>query len=197
MLDLAGIMKHIHRGKNGTMPIKPLKQGVGLFDAPHVYIALVGQFKGETGVREHLIEVASKTMSGIETRWWIGILIQIRNEEGYTSGPAFGHADGSLTRLREYDDVLHEFLERVQAEPNKVIQADDEVCKFYSLFRTFRKAAEGRARAMGLDEQIQNTMNRWRKIEGAGAKRPRFNMADHYSSVRDLMPVMWRYTYIQ
>jgi len=32
---------------------------------------------------------------------------------------------------------------------------------------------------------VQNTMNRWKKIE--------FNMVDHYSQAQDLMPVTWRY----
>ena len=53
MLDLAGIRSHIEEGKEGIMPLAPLDDGVDLFDAPHVYLAMVGNFKGETGVREH------------------------------------------------------------------------------------------------------------------------------------------------
>ncbi len=40
-------------------------------------------------------------------------------------------------------------------------------------------------------------MNRWRKIEEAKGKRPQFSMVDHYSHARDLMPVTWRYSFVQ
>ena len=49
MLDLAGIRKHIMLGKHGSMPDKPLEMGTDLFGAPHVYLALIGKFKGENG----------------------------------------------------------------------------------------------------------------------------------------------------
>jgi hypothetical protein len=57
--------------------------------------------------------------------------------------------------------------------------------------------AEGRARAAGLDGSVQDAMNRWRKIEQAKGRRPRFNMVDHYSHAQDLMPVTWRYSFVQ
>jgi len=48
-----------------------------------------------------------------------------------------------------------------------------------------------------LDSGDQNAMSRWRKIEVAKGKRPRFNMVDHYSHAKDLIPVTWRYSYVQ
>jgi hypothetical protein len=42
---------------------------------------------------------------------------------------------------------------------------------------------------MGLDDSVQNAMNRWRIIEEARGRRPRFNMVEHYTHARDLMPV--------
>ena len=74
---------------------------------------------------------------------------------------------------------------------------DDDIYRNYSFFRIFRKTAEGRARAAGLDSDIQNAMNRWKKVERSKGRRPKFNMVDHYSTVRDLMPVTWRYSYVQ
>ena len=52
-------------------------------------------------------------------------------------------------------------------------------------------------RAAGLDESVQTAMNRWRIIEQAKGRRPRFNMVEHYTHARDLMPVTWRYSYVQ
>ena len=198
MLDLAGIRTHISKGRNGIMPEKPMDVGTDLFNAPHVYIALLGEFKGENGVREHLVAVASESKSGVDTRWWLEKLIQVREAEGCISGPAFGHADGTVATMSDYDDILHMFLKRIQEDSNcSLIEEDDDVAKWYGFFRTFRKTAEGRARAANLDGDIQNAMNRWKKVERAQGSRPKFSMIDHYSNVRDLMPVTWRYSYVQ
>lgn len=142
MLDLGGIRCHIDRGRDGVMPVKLLKVGVDLTEAPHVYLALVGKFKGELGIQEHLVAVAGKTRSGIETRWWLEQLIKVREEEGHTSGPAFGLPDGSLAFISDYDMVLHELLKMVQGEPGSGLDADDDVVANYSFFRSFRKTAE-------------------------------------------------------
>ena len=63
-LDLAGIRNHIQAGRDGILPDKPLDPGTDLINAPYIYIALIGKFKGENGVREHLVPVASESMSG-------------------------------------------------------------------------------------------------------------------------------------
>ena len=197
MMDLEGLIKHLHLGKHGVMPEKPLDRGTDLFDAPHVHLAMIGKFKGENGVREHLVPVASESMSGLKVRWWIEKLIEIRESEGCTSGPAFGHMNGQLASMTAYNDILHYFLKKVQLERNDLILDSDDVVQHYRFFRSFRKSAEGRARSAGLDSDMMNTMNRWKKIESARGRRPRFNMVDHYSSARDLMPVSWRYAYVQ
>ena len=198
MLDLAGVREIIHRGKDGVIPDDPFKPGTDLSNVPHIHLALMGQLKGEHGVRQHLVAIASKTKSGIDARWWIEKLVEIREVEGFTSGPAFGKSDGSVSTISEYDGVLRFFLKRIQAEPESdLLDPKDDVDKNYSFFRTFRKTAENRARIMGIGEDIQNAMNRWKKIEAARGRRPRFNMIEHYSDARQLMPVTWRYAYVQ
>ena len=69
MVDLAGIHAHIEEDRQGGMPDSSLDDGVDLFDAPHVYLAMIGKFKGETGVCKHLVAVASESKSGINVRW--------------------------------------------------------------------------------------------------------------------------------
>ena len=174
-----------------------MKAGTDLFNAPRVHIAPIGKFKGETGIREHLIAVASESMSGLKTRWWMEKLLEVRGQEGSTHGPAFGHANGSLATVAEYNAILHYYLAKVQGKANDLIMAGDDIKKNYRLSRYFCKSAEGRARAAGLDSDMKNTMYRWKKIESARGRQPRFNMVDHYSNVRDLMPVTWRYVYVQ
>jgi hypothetical protein len=160
-MDLAGMRTHIDLGREGTVPDEPMKVGQDLSGVPHLFFTLLGKFKGENGVRQHMICVASTTVSGIEARWWIENLLQSREQEGHTEGPAFGHRDNSVMSLRELDGMLHHFLEKVQKEDSSLIAPHDNVFENYGFFRTFRKTAEGRARAANLESDVQNAMNRW------------------------------------
>lgn len=196
-MDLAGMLAHIELGRQGTLPPDPMKVGQDLSDAPYVMFTLLGKFKGENGVRQHMICVASHTVSGIETRWWIERLLEVREREGHTNGPMFGHRDNTVMSLRELNGTLHHFLEKIQREDESLLAAHDNVLENYGFFRTFRKTAEGRARAANLESDVQNAMNRWRKIESARGRMPRFSMVEHYSDARDLMSVTWRYSYVQ
>lgn len=68
-LDLAGIRRHIAKGRNGTIPESIHKNTVlteeMCMDLLHVTICLLGKFKGEMGVDHHLITVPNETMSGL------------------------------------------------------------------------------------------------------------------------------------
>jgi hypothetical protein len=123
--------------------------------------------------------------------------MSIREREGCRTGPAFGHKDGSVGLILEYDNILHYFLRILQKEKPDMISPTDDIEANYSFSRTFQRTAEGRAGAAQLDSGDQNAMNRWRKIEEAKGKCPQFNMVDHYLHARQLMPVTWRYSFLQ
>jgi hypothetical protein len=89
--------------------------------------------------------LASITSSGIELRWWIETLIQVREEEGCVTGSAFGNRDGSVTLIREYDEIIHYFLETIQRERPDLISESDNIQANYGLSDTFCRTAEGRA----------------------------------------------------
>ena len=198
LLDLAGMRKYIEVGRVGRLPQNPMEVGVDLTKAPHVIVTLIGEFKGELGTKNHLIALASETSSGIKLRWWLEQLIRIRKEEGCKAGPAFGSKDRAVGFVSEYDGLLHFFLRKVQTSYPECSLPSDDVDANYGFYRTFRRTAvEGRARAANLDSGVQNAMNRWRTIEEAKGKRPRFNMVDHYSHAQDLMPVTCRYSFVQ
>ena len=65
MTDLAGLRAHNEEENNGIIPEDPLADGIDLFTAHHLYLVMIGKFKGEHGVREHLVAVASQSKSGI------------------------------------------------------------------------------------------------------------------------------------
>ncbi len=172
MLDLAGLWKYIEMGKDGIMPDEPLKAGTDLSKAPPVIAMLIGEFNGELGTRHHLLALASVASSEIELCWWLERLMSVREREGCRTGPAFGHKDGSVGLISEYNDILHYFLRILQKEEPDMISPTDDIEANYSFSPTFRRTAEGRARAAQLDSKDQNAMNRWRKIEEAKGKCP-------------------------
>jgi hypothetical protein len=147
MLNLAGLWKYIEMGKHGIMPDEPLKAGTDLSRVVHVISTLIGEFKGELGMRHHLLALASVTSSGIKLHWWLECLMNIREKEGCKTGPAFGHKDGSVGLTSEYDNILHYFLRILQKEESDMISPTDDIEVNYSFSRTFRRTAEGRARA--------------------------------------------------
>ncbi len=51
MMELSALRKHIHMGREGTMPSEPMKAGVELSNAPHIIITLLGEFKGGIGLQ--------------------------------------------------------------------------------------------------------------------------------------------------
>ncbi len=155
LLDLAGMRKYIKVGRDGRIPQKPMEVGVDLIKAPHIIVTLIGEFKGELGTKHHLIALASETSSGIKLRWWIEQLIRIRGEEGCKTGPAFGSKDGAVGFMSEYHGLLHFFLQKVQVSYPECILSWDDVDANYGFYRTFRRMAEGRARAVNLDSRVQ------------------------------------------
>jgi hypothetical protein len=69
-LELAGLRKHLEKGRMGLVPLG-LDKSIILTEEmcrnlPQVTICLLGKFKGETGTNHHLITVANVTVSGLE-----------------------------------------------------------------------------------------------------------------------------------
>jgi hypothetical protein len=90
-----------------------LKPGADFSNNPYIIVTLIGKFKEELGTRHHLIALASQTKSGIELRCWLEELLKVREAEGCRSGPAFGHKDGFVALMLEYDNLLHFCLRKV------------------------------------------------------------------------------------
>ena len=196
LADLSGLIGNIGRGRNGVIPDN-LKDN---FDEdvaerlPHVVIALLGRVKSETNEDTHQLAVANTTTSGIEVRWWIEKLIDVCRSEGRRSGPAFATPDGRLASAAEYNALLHKYLEEIQSQTT-MIEDKIVVREAFGISRTFRKTAEARATRAGVPAKLQDKMNRWRSIENADGKKPRFAMRDLYAGVLAQMPTTWRYSY--
>ena len=94
---------------------------------PHVTVALLGHFKGETKADHHLIAIASVTQSGLDPRWWIEKLVPVCASEGCVHGPAFADEYGQLASWLDYNSNFQGYLARVQV---KTILIDKDVDVF-------------------------------------------------------------------
>ena len=82
-VDLSGLQDNLSSGRFGVIPTGLVINKDTLFteeickDLPHVTVAMLGHFKEETGVDQHLISLASKSVSGLKTQWWIDKLATV------------------------------------------------------------------------------------------------------------------------
>lgn len=197
-LDLGALRANIHKGKDGIIP-PGIKTNTILTEAvcrnlPHVAIPLLGKFKAEGGISQHVFNLASVTTTGLQPRWWMEKLIEVMASDGRTSGPAFSSKMGILDSSSDYDALFRKYLQRVQ-ENTDLIDKDINVDAYYSTNRTPRKTALTRAKRAGIGKDLQDEMNRWKKIEAAKGKKVKFHMRNHYAEACLLMPVTWLYSY--
>jgi hypothetical protein len=117
-LDLAGLRKHIDKGRTGIILTAIDKQTVLLEEVcrnlPHITICLLGKFKGKTGTDHHLITVANETSSGLRSHWWLERLVEVCELKVRVNGPAFGLADGTLASSTDYDAMFRKYLGIIQ-----------------------------------------------------------------------------------
>jgi hypothetical protein len=123
--DLQGVLKHWEES--------------GRSNPAHVVIALLGRFKGETGLRYHLMPLVIRTKSGIEPRKWIGRLLGIYEKMGVYHGPFFRTANGERMKLREANTFFFSRLEKVQLLRPDLIGPDVEVEDVYGIGRSLRR----------------------------------------------------------
>ena len=87
-VDLPGLRDNLFAGRFGVIATTLMIDKDTLFteeickDPPHVTVAILGHFKGETGVDQHLISLANESVSGLKTRWWIEKLVSVCETEG-------------------------------------------------------------------------------------------------------------------
>ena len=197
--DLAGLVENLNKGRDGEIPdgaMKKILTEAECLTLPHVCLCLLGDFKGEGGTNYHMMNLANKSISGLEVRWWIEQLVDVCKVEGRLSGPAFATPGGKLASMGDYNSVFKSYLKEVQSTTElNLIPEGNNVDEMYNLNRTPRKSALTRAKRAQLDKSLQDEMNRWRTVENARGKKVRFNMNDHYSEACLLMPRTWMYVY--
>ena len=197
-LCLAGTGAHINTGRDGVIP-RNLNKGTILTEEmcqqlPHVALYLQGQFKAEGGINQHVINIANVSASGLENRYWLEKALDVCAREGRSHGPVFADSSGKLIPSGDFNILLRKYFAMVQEETD-LIPAEIDVNVHYSTNRTMRKSAVTRAARATLSKDLQDDMNRWKKVEKSKNKRTQFNMRQLYSGAVLLMPVTWLYSY--
>ena len=181
MVDLAGLRKYLDRGKD---------EGAN----SHVVVPLLGEFKGETGDRYHLMPVVSTTASGLRPRYWLELLVKVREEQGFTAGPAFCDEKGRCVKAKAYQTVFHDLLEEVKFRAPELFTVDSDIREDYGISRSMRRGSATRATEAGASAPLMDLINRWRTVERAEGGEPVFRMREHYSEIRALMTKLLEYS---
>ncbi len=146
-MELAGLRKHLHKGKIGIILAGIDKNTILLeetcMNLLHITIYLLGKFKGEAGVDHHLITVANKTTSGMCPRWWIEKLTEVCQSKERFEGLAFASADSLLASLTDYNAMFRKYLNIIQDEINLILDAHN-VAALYSMLHMPKKTATTR-----------------------------------------------------
>ena len=153
---------------------------------------LQGQFKGEGGINQHVINVANTLLSGLQTRYWIEKALDVCKREGPPC--VFADSSGRFISPGEYNSLLQKYFIIIQQQTN-LIAGEVDVTSHYSTNWTMRKTAVTRAARAILSKDLQDGMNRWKKVEKAKNRKTGVNMHQLYSEAVSMMPVTWLYSY--
>jgi len=181
MLCLGSLRKYLDQGKTGDKN-------------DHVILPLLGRFKNESGERLHLIPLPSTTESGFSPRWWLELLVHVRERQGITDGPAFCWKYKKVAKMKYYENVFHDVLEVVQEGCPDLFVKDISVREDYGLNRSLRRGATTLATLLKVAQSIVDAMNRWRAVENARGRRPTLPMREHYAEILMLVPLLIQYS---
>jgi hypothetical protein len=178
LVDLAGLRRFLRELAGETFVIIPL----------------LGRYKGEQHSRYHLAPLAAQTDSGLQVRVWIQRLVQVRERQGQTHGPAFQDGKGNILSSSKMEGSLVEYLQAVKDTQPGVIPPEVDCGEHFGISRSFRRGATSAARARGVDDRQVELINRWRKVESAKGRHPSLPMIEHYSDIQALVPEMVKFS---
>jgi hypothetical protein len=151
---------------------------------PHITIALLGLFNGETRENYHLLPIVSLTRLGIDNKIWIGRLLGIYETKNILSGPLFRTSLGQRIKAGDFDQTFFDRLEQVQTTRPDFIPSSEDTEEEFDIYRSFRRGSTSEATNQGLPPDVIDANNRWRRFNQSGAGCPSLSMREHYTDVR-------------
>jgi hypothetical protein len=167
-------------------------------ESDEVVIPLLGRFKGEHQVKQHLLMSCGTTSSGIRVKQWIRRILAVHRAWGRSTGPVFANRDGYQVSTSEMNELFLQILGEVYEEQPSLFGVDvndvSDLSDKYNVFRSFRRGSESRAVAMKVSEADRYVVNRWKKKEAAGANKTTHAIDQHYVDVSLVKESFIRYT---
>jgi hypothetical protein len=163
----------------------------------YTMIALLGRVKGEGIDRNRTLPSVNETKSGVRVRDAVGRLLDLQRAHGRTNGPAITDPSGTMYTSADLNSMFAETLEPIFDSERHLFPPDmerDEITSSFQVFRTLRKTSDSRAIDEGVDRTDIDTVNRWRRVEGSGGRRPAMEMIMHYADLRVILKPFLRYT---
>ena len=163
---------------------------------PHIIIPILGRFKGEAGERCHLLPLTNVTSSGIHIRNTLKLLLNIRSTLRISSIWLFTNTNGSKLSFDQMNDIILDKIEVIKDsdQNNNLDLASYNIREDFSINRSFRRGSSTTAQLKQIPTDIIEHANRWKKIEKAKGKRPRFSMIETYSDIELLIPKAVQYS---
>ena len=163
-----------------------------------VVIPLLGRFKGEHHVKQHLLMSCVLTESGIRVKQWVRRMLAVHRSSNRSSGPVFVNSDGYQSSTSEMNELFLLILGEVYEEQPSLFGIDvqdvGDLPDKFNVFRSFRRGSESRAVAMKVSEADRYVVNRWKKKESAGANRMSHAIDQHYVDITLVKEAFMRYT---
>ena len=134
------------------------------------------------------------TTSGthLEPGKWVKRLGDILTDEKCQSGRLFSRRL-KPPRLYEFEEDFFRVLSKVQATTD-FIGKEVEVSDDYGISRSSRRGVSSHARNMGVSDELLHVFNRWRReMQGSGGLA-NLDMADTYSKLDTLVPMLLNFT---
>ena len=167
-------------------------------DADEVVVPLLGRFKGEHHVKQHLMISVAVTGSGIQVRRWIELSLAAHKIAGRSEGPLFVNGAGEQSTTADMNEMFLELLCEIYEENPKLFGLDvtcvGVLSEKFIVFRSFRRGSESRAVAMKVSEADRYVVNRWKKEEKAGTGKVSHNIGQHYVDIAMVKESFLRYT---
>jgi hypothetical protein len=165
----------------------------------YVVVALLGQIKGESGDRAHLLPCVPITSSGIEIKTSLLRLLEFKRMRSCVVGPAISDLEGNVLSHRALNDSLLEILEELFDTHRELFPpsvADKETLRTrVQVYRTLRRTSDTWALEQKVSQSDIDVVNRWKSLERAEGNRPHRPMRQHYAELELLLKPFLRYTW--
>jgi hypothetical protein len=163
-------------------------------EEPWFKFVISGPTKGNqlSGSKFAVPIVGTTSGSHLQPGKWLKRLATILQKEGSKNGRLFTRRLNP-PRLFEFEKDFYRVLEKIQATTDLIL-TDEIVSELFGILRSLRRGVTTHARNMGVPDPLLHIFNRWRVEMNAEGGVASLDMADTYSKLETLAPMLKGFT---